>query len=141
MLAEHADHVLDVGAGDALIAEQLVDRDPACHRGFAVAHLAGVLEDLAQQADPVLDAAAVLVGAVVVAPRQEVVQAADGVTGVDVDDVVLGLQGAANRFAMPVPHVRDVSLGHFAGLDGVVVPRHDRQVLRPQRGFPADQVR
>ena len=104
-------------------------------------YLAGVLEDLAQQAGPVLDAAAVLVGAVVVAPGQEVVQAADGVSGVDVDDVVFGLQGPADRLAVPVPHVGDVGLGHLAGLHRVVVPRHHRQVLRAQRGLAADQVR
>ena len=103
--------------------------------------LAGVLEDLAQQPGAVLDAAAVLVGAVVVAPGQEVVQTADGVAGVDVDDVVVGLQRAADRLAVPVPHVGDVGLGHLAGLDRVVVPRHHRQVLRAERRFPADQVR
>ena len=88
MLAQHADDVLDLGACDALVTEELVHRDAACHSGFAVAYLAGVLEDLAQQAGPVLDAAAVFVAAVVVTPGQEVVQAADGVSGVDVHDVV-----------------------------------------------------
>ena len=141
MLAEHADDVLDLGAGDALVAEEFVHGDAAGHGGLAVAHLAGVLEDFAQQAGAVLDAAAVLVGAVVVAPRQEVVQAADGVPGVDVDDVVFGLHRPADRLAVPVPQVGDVGLGHLAGLHRVVVPRHHRQVLRAQRGLAADQVR
>ena len=117
------------------------DCDAARHSGFAVAHLAGVLEDLAQQPGAVLDAAAVLVGAVVVAPGQKVVQATDGVPGIDVDDVVLGGDRTADRLAVPEPQIGDVGLGHLTGLDRVVVPRHHGQVLRTQRGLAADEVR
>ena len=92
MLADQAEDVFHLAAGDAVVAEQFVDRDAARDSGFAVGDLAGVLEDLADEADTVLEAAAVLVGAVVVSARQEVVQTADRVSRVDVDDVVAGFQ-------------------------------------------------
>ena len=92
MLADQSEDVFHLAAGDAVVAEQFVDRDPACDSGFPVGDLPGVLEDLADESNAVLEAAAVLVGAIVVPARQEVVQTADCVSRVDVDDVVAGFQ-------------------------------------------------
>jgi len=140
VLTEHSDDVLDLAAGDALVAEQLVDGDAAGDGGPAVDGFDRVLEDFAKQARPVLQASAVFVCPIVVAPRQEVVQAAEAVSRVDVDDVEVDRQGPADRLEMPVAHVCDVGFGHGAGLYRIVVPRHDRQMLWRQRGFTAYQV-
>ena len=92
VLADQSEDVFHLAAGDAAVAEQFVDRDAACDSGFPVGDLPGVLEDLADESNAVLEAAAVLVGAIVVPARQEVVQTADCVSRVDVDDVVAGFQ-------------------------------------------------
>ena len=140
MFSEHSDDVFDLGAGDALVAEQLVDGDAAGDGGLPVNGFDGVFQYFSQQAGPVLQASAVLIRPIVVAPRQEVVQAAEAVAGVDVDDVEVDRQRPADRLEVPVPHVRDVGLGHRAGLHRIVVPRHDRQMLWRQRGFTTYQV-
>ena len=77
-------------AGDPGVAEQFVDGDPAGDGGLAADLVLGVVEDLAQQPHPVRRAAAVLVGAGVVAGGQEVLDAAEGVAGVHVDEVIAG---------------------------------------------------
>ena len=141
VFADHADHVLDLSTGDAVIAEEFVDGDTAGDSCFPIRLLAGVFEYLAQESDPVGQAAAVFVGAVVVPPRQEVVQAAHGVSGVGVDDVVTDVDGAANRVAVPPAHIGDIGLGHRSRLHRVVIPGHDGKVLRSKWDFATDQVR
>ena len=47
MLTDHADDVLYLGAGDAVIAEEFVDGDAAGDGGLAIGLFAGVFENLA----------------------------------------------------------------------------------------------
>ena len=69
-------------------------------------------------------------------------QPAEGVPGVDVDDVVAGLQRAADRVAVPAPQVGDVGLGHRPRLDRVVVRSEATgRCCGAERGLPAVQVR
>ena len=90
-LAHPAQHLLDVLPPEALLAHQLVDRDPAGHRNPAVDLLERVLEQLPQQPGAVLEAAAVAVGAEVVERRQELPERVQPVRGVHVDEVETGL--------------------------------------------------
>ena len=83
---------------------------------------ASVFKDLAQQPRAVLQAAAVLVGPIVIAPRQEVVEPAEAVARVNVNDVELCRQGPANRLEMPMAQLGDVGLGHRTGLNRIVIP-------------------
>jgi hypothetical protein len=90
---------------DSGLADPFVDRQAARDGRPARAFLAGVFQDFGQQPRPVGDRSAVGVGALVVAAGQEVVQDAQVVSAVDVDDVVSGRQGAADRQAVPAPQV------------------------------------
>ena len=90
-------------------------RDAAGDRGAAVDLLAGVLDDLAQQPRAVLQAAAIFVGAVVVARATGSAGASiRSCAGIDVDDVEAGLQRAPHGLAVPAPQVGDVVLVHRA---------------------------
>ncbi len=89
-LGHLADDVTHLGRVQALGADHLVHRDAAGH-GAAVAHrVLHVTDELAQQPGAVLQAAAVFVGARVVAARKEEHRAAEELAGVDVHDVVVG---------------------------------------------------
>jgi len=101
--------------------------------------LDGVLDELAQQPHAVDQRAAVFVVAQVVAPGQEVLRPGEPVAGVDVDQVIAGLQAAADRGAVPLPQLCDVGLGHRPGLHGVRPV--DRQVRRTQGDLAAGEVR
>ena len=87
-LTDEAEHLLGLAALETPFADPLVDADATCHRRSAVHLLEGVLEDLAKQPRAILDAAAVAVLAVVVAPREEVLDGGHIVPGVYVDEVV-----------------------------------------------------
>ncbi len=100
-------------------ADQLVDADPAGDRGAAVHLLQRVLEDLAQQPRAVRDAAAVLVGAVVVAAREEVLDHGQPVARVHVHQVVAGPQRAVDALPVPAPQIVDVAAVHAPGLHGI----------------------
>ena len=134
-LADEREELLDLGALETGRADQLVDDDPAGHRGPAVDLRERVLEDLPQQPRAVRQAAAVLVLAVVVAAREEVLDRRQAVRGVDVDQVVARLQRARDRLPVPAPQVGDVVDRHAPRLHRLAV--HDREVRRAERRDPA----
>ena len=104
------------GAGDAVFAQQLVDGE-AHGDGAAVADgLLGVLDDLAQQPHAVLQAAAILVRALVAPLLQEMHGQREVVPGIAIDDVEADLPGAQRGGAMPAAIVADVRLVHGARL-------------------------
>jgi hypothetical protein len=119
-MIEQRDDLRRFGRRDPGIADSLIDGQAARDGRAARAFLAGVLEDLGQQARPVGDRAAVAVCALVVPARQEVMQDAQVVPAVDVDDVVTRGQGTTDRKAMPAAQVTDVRRRHHAGLNRVV---------------------
>jgi hypothetical protein len=139
-LAERSQELLDLRPGDTRGAEQLIDGDPAGDRAGAVHLVLGLFEDLAEEPHAVPGAAAVLVSSLVVPRGQEVVDAAQGVPGVDVHDVVASPQGAPHGVAVPAPQVGDVGRGHRARLDRLVAERGHRQVTGAQRDLPAVEV-
>ena len=103
-LGQQGHHVATLGvAGDSAIAQQFVGGE--AHRdGAGIAHrLLRLLDDLAEQAHPVFEAAAIFVDPVVAPALQEMHRQRQIVAGVAVDDVETGLPGAQRRLAMPAP--------------------------------------
>ena len=90
-LADELEERVGLAALDPARAVELVDDDAARDRRAAVAFLQRVLEHLAQEARAVLEHAAVFVRTKVRAPREEVLQRAQPVRRVDVDEVVARL--------------------------------------------------
>ena len=129
------------GRAEACLAAALFHGDAAGHGGTAVGDLAGVLEDLPQQPHPVAGAAAIGVGALIEARREEMLDAAEGVPGVDVDEVVASPHGPDHCVAVPAAQIGDVLQAHHPGLNRVVSIAGDRQVVRAQRGLSAGEVR
>ena len=138
-LADEPEDLLAVAPDEALVAEELVDHDPARHGGAPVDLLERVLEHLPQQPRPVLERATVGVGPPVQAGRQELSDRVQPVCRVDVDEVEPRLERTPHGGAMPPPHVRDVARPHLAHLHGV--ERHDRHVAHPHRRLAAVQIR
>jgi hypothetical protein len=81
----------------------------------------GVLQQLAQEADPVGQRAAIFVGPVVVAAQQEVHGQGQLVGGVAVDDVVAGLFGPQGGVAVPAADFADIGFVQRPALAGGVV--------------------
>src|SRR5262249_2710923 len=81
--------------------------------------LAGVEDHLLQQAGAVLQAAAVLVAALIEAAREEL-RGQVAVAGIDVDDVEAGSYRAFGGIGLPAAQVPDVRLVHWARLHGIV---------------------
>ena len=127
-LAQLAEHGLDVSPADAGVSDELLRRDPTPHRGGAVHLLNGVDQELAQQAHPVLNAAPVGIGALVVAGREEMVNGAEGVAAVDIDEVESGIQRPPHGLPVPAAQVGDVAKRHGPGLNRVVGESGDRQI-------------
>ena len=120
-LGQHGHHIATLGvAGDSAIAQQFVDGE--AHRdGAGIAHrLLRLLDDLAEQAHAVLEAAAIFIDAVVAPALQEMHRQRQIVAGVAVDDVETGLPGAQRRLAMPAPIVADILLVHGPRLRRVI---------------------
>ena len=84
-------------------AARRVEADAERHRASLADRLPGVLQDLAGEAHPVAQRAAVFVGAGAVVARQEVVEDAETVGRVDGDDVEAGRFRAPRRVAVPAP--------------------------------------
>src|ERR1700761_9609526 len=83
----------------------------------AVAHrVFGVRGDLAQQPDAILDGTAIFVRAVVVAARKKVMQEADSVGGVHIDEIETRALCATHGIEMPAPKVANVVSVHAASL-------------------------
>ena len=138
-LADEREQLLDLGALDPLLAEQLVDHDAARDGGATLALGERVLEHLAQQARAVLERPAVLVVPQVVAAGEEVLERREPVRRVDVDEVVAGAQRALHRLPVAAPEVGDVLAAHRPRLHRLVA--RDRQVRRAERRDPPVEVR
>ncbi len=130
--------MFDVVAGQTGRAVELVDTQSDRDGGAAVALFERGFDQLAQQPHPVLQRSTIFVGAVVVARRQEMLCAAEIMSGVDIHQIEAGLQGSPDRRAVPPAKVGDIGLRHAARLDRMV--GQDRQIRRAQRGLPGSQV-
>ncbi len=129
-VGEHGDDVPPLPvAGDAVRTQQLVDGDPHADGAGIADRVLRVLDQLAQQPGPVLETAAVLVDAMVVAPRQEMHRQREIVAGIDIDEVEPGLARVQGGAAMPKPIVADVVLVHRTRRD-----RHDAEDRPGRRG-------
>jgi hypothetical protein len=117
-IADRVEELLHVLTGRSAVAVQLVDCDPTGNGTPAVHLLECVLEDLGQEAGAVGQRPAVAVRAPVVPRREEVLEGAERVTGVDVDDVVPGLECTSDGRPVPRTEVGDVVERHAPCLDG-----------------------
>ena len=126
----------------------LLDREAAAEIVHGEAHRDGgaarglfqrVLDELAQQAHAMIDAAAVGVGTLIVSPRQEVQRQRPVMTRVHIDDVVARLQGAPHRGAMLRTKAPDILQRHRLGLHRHIGGRA-LQARRPERRHPAVKI-
>ncbi len=119
VLADEPEELLDLGALEAVRADQLVHAEPAGDGRAPVDDLERLLEHLAQEPCAIVERASVGVRARVVAAREELLEERDPVAGVDVDEVVARRERAADGGAVPAPEVDDVGRRHRARLHGV----------------------
>ncbi len=91
-------------AGAPFFLDAEAQGDGAAAGGLVHHRLAG----LAQQVQAVVEAAAVFVRAPVDPRRQEVREHRDAVTGIDVDEIVAGLEGASDALPVPQADVAEV---------------------------------
>ncbi len=121
----------------AVFTDGVVGRE-ADSNGAAIAHcLLGLLDQLADQADPVLQTAAVFVAPGVEFRREEMGQQV-AVGRVDVDDVETRRLGPQGRFAMPLSQRPDIRLVHGPGLIGIAgMVRHG---VHTQGNFASEEV-
>ena len=96
--------------------DQLIGGKADRNRAAVADRLLGVLDQLAQQARAVFEAAAIFVDAVVLAALEELLRDRQIVRRIDIDDVEPGLLRAERGIAMPSPQVADVLLVHRARL-------------------------
>ncbi len=125
-------------AGDPGRTHQLVHREAHRQRTGVADRLAHIIQNLSEQAEPVLEGAAIFVAAVVMAAGQEVLQHAHVVAGIEIDDVEAGLFGAQRGIAIPAAHVGDVCLVHCARLDRIEAVADG--VRGSERDHPAETV-
>ena len=119
-LGDESDHVLGLGPFQPCCAPQLVHGEPAGD-GTTVAHrFLGVDQEFLEKADAVFERSAILVGAVVEFSGKELVQEAQCMARIDVDQVELRTLGAERRRLVPATDVADVLLVHGPRLHGVV---------------------
>ncbi len=120
-LGEHPD---DLGrlsiVGDPHRPDQLVHGQPYRHGAVAADGIAGVLDQLAQEPRTVAEASAVLVGPVVVPPRQQLHRQCESVRCIAVDDVEARVPRTQRSCSVPAPDVGEVSPSHRPGLHGFV---------------------
>ena len=139
-LGMHGDEVAQLRIGEARGTRHLVERQ--AHRdGAGVAHLvARVRDQLLQQARAVLQRAAIFVGALIGARREEMLDDAEAMRAIEAEDVVARPLGAAVGQLVPVAQVADVLLVHGAGLHRIAGEGEDRQVRRRQRHFARVEI-
>ena len=121
------------------IADQLIGGETYSHGALIADCLLRVLDQLAQQPRAVLQASAIFVDAVVLAPLQELVRDRQVVRRVDIDNVEPRFLRAERGIAMPLAKVADVLFVHRAGLDRIII--NDRAVRRGHRREPRSPVR
>src|SRR5262249_1171241 len=137
-VGEHGHDVAALAFGAyTLRAHQFVDGESHGHGAAVPDGLLGVLDHLAQQTNAIVEAASIFVGALVVAPRDEL-ERQKAVAGIDADDVEAGSARPPGGRHLPAPKLADVVPVHRARLDGV----HEvqRQARRRQRRLPAVAV-
>ena len=110
---------------DALITFQLIDGQAQGNPHGVADSLPGVLEHLANETHPVLDRSTILVGPRVVAARQEVLQQAQVVSGIDIDNVETGLPGPQHGLTVPMPETGNVGTVHGPCLARIPVLQGD----------------
>ena len=97
-----------IPVGPVIFFHREADRD-----GGAVAdRLFRVFKHFADQARPVLHAAAILVGPAVDHRREEMLRDAEAVRDIDINDVEADIDGSFGRFGLPPAHVLDIRLVH-----------------------------
>ena len=140
ILSDEPDHVLGLGLLQPVRAAKLVHRE-ATGNGAAVAHrFLGVDQELLEESHAVLERAAVFIGAVIELPGEEVMQEAQPVAGIHIDQVVTRTPGAKRRRLVPAADVADVLLVHGARLDGFVSEARNRAPGRRHRHFARIEV-
>ena len=74
-----------------------------------------------QQAGAVFERAAIFIGALIGGARQELLENAEPMAGIDIDEIVAGVLGAQGGGAMGAAQIADVGLVHGARLDRIVI--------------------
>ena len=136
---QRLDHVAALGlATNTLRAQQLVHRQAHGDRRLVAHRLARVLHHLAEEAQAVVEAAAIFVVPVIVAARQEVLQDRQVMAGIDVDDVEARIEGAPGGGTVDAAQLGDIGLVERARLHRIDPVMH--QVGRCERNFAAEAV-
>ena len=104
--------------GDALLPEQLIHRQAYRHSAGVPNRFLCIFDQLTQEADAVLQAAAIFVRAVIIAAQQKMHRQGQVVTGIAVDDIKSGSFCTDGSLAVPDPDVSDIRFVHPAGLAG-----------------------
>ena len=96
------------------LAPQFFKADPQRDGGATAGLVAGHLQHFAHKAHPVLQRAAVAVVATVVFRQQELITEVTH-TGIHIENVKAGIEGAPRRQSLPVQYLVDVGAGHLLG--------------------------
>ena len=139
-VGHQADHVLDFFLVEPALAHQLIDGNADRHRASIAHRRLRLLGDLAQEPDAVFNAAAIFVGPLVIAARQEVVQKAQRMGGIDIDEVEARPLRTVDRRQVPLADVPNVRRVHSARLYRVVGEGRDGQMGGPHGHFARIEV-
>ena len=108
---------------DSIGIIEILDCESKCHRTFMAHGLVGVLEQLFDQARAILEAAAILIGALVVNRRQKLCWQI-AVSGVHIYDIEAGAFRAFGGVPVPAPKLGDIGTVHALGLIPGIPGRH-----------------
>ena len=108
-------------AGSRPLAPEKFVHGNADGNGAAVAHrFLGVLDHFAEQAGAVFEGAAIFIAPHIGGAREELLENAEPVAGIDIDEIIAGGAGAKCGGAVGAAQVLDILLVHGAGLDRAV---------------------
>ena len=137
----HFDQVANLGIAEAQRTDGFDQRQPQRDAAAVADGIPAFLDDFAQQSRAVLEAAAVLVAALIGRGRQKVLENTVPVRGIKADQVVTrGLRAQAG-VTVPAPQVADILFAHSPCAHRVRGIGSDRHRRRRQRHFAAVQVR
>ena len=94
------------------LAPQFFKADAQRHRRATAGLVAGYLQHFAHEAHAVLQRTAIAVVAVVVLWQKELIAEVTH-TGVHIENVKAGIEGAPRRQSLPVQYLVDVGAGHL----------------------------